>query len=178
MTTFLLFILIITIGVLIFMGYNVMALITGAPYVPVPSDGFESFVSLLSLRDGDQVIDLGAGTGRISFALTKTGAIITAVELNPILVCIGKIKVLLRGDSAKRIHFSCRNFWTVPLGSYDAIVMYCIPYQMARLSKKIQEEMRPGSRVATYGFRFPDWEPVRQMGKVYLYVLGEHITTR
>ncbi len=164
----LLFVLIIALGTTVFMLYNVIAIFRGAPFVPVPQNSLSDINKLLDLKSGDSVVDLGSGLGRIVFALKKDGVKVSGIEINPILVLISKFSAIIK---RVEINFINDSFWSYNFGSYTAVVMYCMPYKMRSMMEKIQREMKKGSRVVTYGFTFPDWEPREKSGKAYLYIV-------
>ena len=61
------------------------------------------------------------------------------------------------------------HFWNTDVTSYDGIVVYGIPYIMQRLEEKLKKELKPGARVVSYSFPFPNWEPTAKEKAVYLY---------
>jgi 16S rRNA A1518/A1519 N6-dimethyltransferase RsmA/KsgA/DIM1 with predicted DNA glycosylase/AP lyase activity len=166
-TIFLISIFILVIA--IFAMFNLFATVSGAPFVPIPRDGLEKISGLLALSEGNKVVDMGSGVGTISLYLADSGADVTGIDINPVLVWISRIRAILTNGA--NVSFIRENFWKVDLSNYDTVVMYCIPYQMTRMKKKIEHEMESGSRITTYGFRFPDWEPTITDDKVYLYIL-------
>ncbi len=57
------------------------------------------------------------------------------------------------------------------MSQFQAITVFGIKYIMKPLGEKIRKEGRPGLRVASYIFPFPDWEPKERKDGVYLYEL-------
>lgn len=62
-----------------------------------------------------------------------------------------------------------KNFWREDLSSATVITIFGFPNMMERLEKKLQKELKPGSRVVSHAFKFPTWKPVKREGGVLLY---------
>ena len=90
-------------------------------------------------------------------------------EINPGLVFISRIWVRLVGLKNKVFIYN-KSFWTVDLSSYDVVVVYGIDYIMERLEKKLLKELKPGTRVISNNFKFPNWQYSKEEDKVFLYI--------
>jgi hypothetical protein len=55
------------------------------------------------------------------------------------------------------------------VAEYDLITGYWITSMMEDLEEKLQAEMKPGSKVISNYFTFPNWIPSKQEGSVYVY---------
>jgi len=118
----------------------------------------ERMVRIAGLRDGDTVIDLGSGDGRIVF---------TAVQFNPNVRGIGvdidaKLVAQSRATAEKlgvadRVEFHHRNAFDTDISKVDVIFMWFFPELMRLLRNKILEEARPGTRVVAALWDFGSW---------------------
>lgn len=138
------------------------------PYVPSSDESTATLVDLAEVRAGDKVIDLGSGEGKLVMALAAAGADATGVEIDRgrAVVSAGNIAEAGLQGKARIIHGS---LWNLDLSRYDIIVLYGVPSIMGRLERKIRNEARPGVRVVSNYFEFPDWEPERIEHNILLY---------
>lgn len=140
----------------------------GPLYVPTRRKYVPRIIEMLDLKPGEKIVDLGSGDGRLLVALAKAGAEAHGYEHNPLLVLKSKQNFKREGVEGKAfVHMS--NFWDVDTSQFDGIVVYGIPYIMTRLEEKLKKELRPGARVVSYSFPFPNWEPTKKEKAVYLY---------
>ncbi len=154
----------------VFIGSIVMLvwLYRGPFYVPTRRKYVPRIIAMLDLKEGERVVDLGSGDGRLLVALAHAGAEAHGYEHNPLLVLKSKQNVKREGVEDKAfVHMS--NFWDVDTSQFDGVVVYGIPYIMTRLEEKLKKELRPGARVVSYSFPFPNWEPTKKEKAVYLY---------
>jgi ribosomal protein L11 methylase PrmA len=117
---------------------------------------------------GKRAVDLGSGDGRIVIALARSGFEAHGFELNPLLVAYSrrKIRQAMLQDCAF-IHQ--KSYWDENLSSFDVVVVFGISYIMKKLEKKLVQELRPGSLVASNYFSFPDWKPVHTEHNLLVY---------
>ncbi len=162
-----LFLGVICFFVFIFTIYSVYAMFKGAPFVPTNNKSVQKMLELSNLKLGEKMIDLGSGDGRIVFAAAKTGAVCLGLEINPVLCYWSKFKCFLK--RSKNVKFKRINFWNYHLGEINVMFIYFIPGKMEQLQQKIMQEMKPGSRIISYSFTFPNWQYQAKDGKIYLY---------
>ncbi len=140
----------------------------GAPFVPSRKRTVKDMISLAKIQPGQKAADLGSGDGRIVIALAKAGAEAHGYELNPFLVLWSRWRIW-RVGLEKKAFIHRKNFWHENLSSFNAITLYGISHIMKRLEKKLQEELRPGARIVSNAFSFPNWKPSKKEGSLYLY---------
>jgi hypothetical protein len=145
---------------------------TGAPFAVSSRGKIKKMIELIKSettgRKDLKAVDIGSGDGRIVVALAKEGLVASGIELNPSLVWYSRFKLKMVGlDKAAAI--KCANFWQEDFSQYDAVVLFGVFYIMARLEKKLRQELKPGSLVFCNHFAFPTWQPVRQEGDIYVY---------
>ncbi len=150
----------------------------GAPFVPSRVASVEDMLRLADVKPGMRTADLGSGDGRIVCAFAQKGAYAIGYEINPLLVWFSRLKMgsgRFRG-SARAL---CSDFMRQDLSGYDVITAYLMPQFMVRLEPKLLRELKPGSRVISNSFIFPNWKPVMSEGHLHVYekTLDQRIST-
>lgn len=140
----------------------------GAFFVPTKRKYIPRILTLLNPKPGEKMVDLGSGDGRLLVALSETGVEAHGFEHNPLLVMRSK-QLLKKHGLEKKAFVHMENFWNADLSSFDGVVIYGIPYIMGRLEKKLRAELRPGARVVSNAFQFPNWKLSAKEKGVYLY---------
>lgn len=156
-------------ALLIFILYTVYAMLVAAPFLPTHMKNVRKMIELAQAKPGETVMDLGSGDGRIILEAAKTGALCVGIELNPFLYLWSKIRVLFSGY--KNIEIHRQDLWATRLYDVEVLMVFFISFRMDKLGKKIKQEMKPGTRVISYGFKFSGWEPTKKIDKVYLYTV-------
>lgn len=168
-----LIVFLITLFVLIIV-YNVIFykhLVKGAPYIPSSKTSVEAIISLINPQPNQKIADLGSGDGRLVLALGRTQAEVHGFEINPFLVIISIVRIRLsRVHKNAFIHFE--NFWNKDFSSFDVVIIYGIDYIMKDLEHKLMKELKPGSKVISNKFVFPNLKVDQEAGEVYLYHVG------
>jgi len=122
----------------------------------------------------DLLVDIGCGDGRVlREARRRYGVKALGIEVNPLVYLFARIRNM--GIKDVRIRWS--NFWKMNLKEADVVFCYLFPDVMANLAKKLEEELRPGTRVASCNFPLPGWnhtaiiypESSRHGDPIYLY---------
>lgn len=125
-------------------------------------------ISLSDIKSGEKAIDLGSGDGRLVIALAKKGIEAHGYEINPFLVWLSRNNIKRVGlEGEAFIHF--KNFWYVDFSEFNVVTVYGISYMMKRLEAKLRKELKPGSRIVSNCFAFPNWPYFKKEDKVYLY---------
>lgn len=139
------------------------------PFVPSSQERVYVMVELAGIKPGDQVIDLGAGDGRVVVAMARAGADVLGIEIDEgrAKIATERIKKATLEDKAR---IEQRNFWDIDLGKFDVITLFGIRSIMPGLEKKIQLEAKPGTRIVSNYFFFPNWRPEKVQNYVLLYI--------
>lgn len=143
-------------------------MVHGAIYFPTSTRNIETIVRLAQIKPGQKIVDLGSGDGRILIALARAGAIAIGYEINPALVRSSR-RAIARAGLSKNVTVHWKSFWRADLSQYDTVVVYGIPYIMNKLSKKMERELKPGTKIVSNIYSFHRWKPVAKDGEVYLY---------
>lgn len=128
------------------------------PYVATPDWAIKYIIDNIPFKDGATIYDLGCGDARFLVGLKKKYPNITATGYElawwPYLNAKQKIR-----SSHLKIDLKRGNFYNVRLSEADVIFCFLITSVMPRLEKKLLAELKPGSQVISYGFKFPNWKP-------------------
>lgn len=149
-----------------------------APYVATPVNVVREMLRIADVRPGEAVYDLGCGDGRIPItAALEFGARGVGVDINQNLVREARKRVeeLHLGDRVKIIH---GNLLDIDLSQADVVTMYLTTSANEKVRPKLEQELRPGTRVVTHDFLIPKWEAassVKVQGEyrthvIYLYI--------
>lgn len=134
---------------------TVIAMATGAPFVPTPMARVEKMLALAKVKKGERVYDIGCGDGRMVYvAANDYGARAIGYELSPLVYLLARVRKILWGSKA-RIEF--RDFRYKDLSDADVIVCYLLPDALARLQPKLETELKKGARVVSYAFAIGTW---------------------
>lgn len=146
------------------------------PYVPTPQAVVEKMLELADVKDGDYLIDLGSGDGRIPItAAKKYGVDALGVDLNP-------VRVQEANENAKRervtekVEFREQNLFETDLSKATVITMYLLNSVNMKLRPEILK-LKPGTRIVSHSFGMGDWKPDREEvvegRSVYLWIVPE-----
>lgn len=130
----------------------------GAPYYPSNKKAVKQMLAALDLKPGMKVAELGSGDGRIAIALAKQGASVTALDVNPMLTLITRVKVFIR--RLKNVEVLNKDVLKHNYSDYDAVVIYLYPALMAKLENKLWDELPKGATIISNTFSFKKHEPV------------------
>lgn len=127
------------------------------PYVPTPTEVVDKMLDLASVKEGDVVIDLGSGDGRIAIAAAKRGARAYGVDINPVRVKEAVENAQKEGVS-ERATFREQNLFDTNITEADVITMYLLPSVNRDLRPRILD-LKPGTRIVSHAFDMGDWLP-------------------
>lgn len=152
----------------IFTFLFVYALFFGAPYVPIPKYGLDKIIEYADIKPGQKAVDLGSGDGRIIIAMARAGAIAHGYEINPVLVWWTRRKIKKEGLEGKATVY-LKSFWNEDLSKYDVVTLFGVRKIMKRLEEKLDKELKPGAKIISFGFSFPDWQYLKKEQATFLY---------
>ena len=141
----------------------------GAPFAPTDRKTMNRMLELAQVKPGERACDIGSGDGRIVIALAKAGAYADGFEINPLLVWWSKLRIKSLGLSDKA-HIYRKSLWKTDFSPYDVVTLFGIPYIMKPLGEKLYPELKPGARVASNNFKFPNWTPAHKEHGIIVYI--------
>ena len=142
----------------------------GAPWVPTSMRMVHRMLTIAEVRPGDLVYDLGCGDGRmIVTAARRYGARAVGIEIDPLRYLWSQMLItVLRLRDRVRIVYG--DFFNQDLSEADVVACYLLQDTNNRLEGKLEQELRPGTRVVSNTFTFPGLLKVRQDGEAKLYL--------
>lgn len=141
-------------------------LLFGAPYLPTLKQQQQTALSLLNLKAGQTLLDLGCGDGRILLAAAKEGIYGVGYELNPLLFLVAKV-VTWRYRKLVKIYLA--DFWQIDWPNTDGIYVFLLKKYMVKLNNKIVQNNGKNLKVVSYAFEIPDKKIIKKLGAMYLY---------
>lgn len=131
------------------------------PYVPTPQVVVEKMLDMANVQEGDYVIDLGSGDGRIVIAAVKRGAYGHGIDLDP--QRIREARQNARDEGLEdRVMFIREDIFETDFSRASVITMYLLNSVNRKLRPKLLEELEPGTRVVSHSFDMGDWQPDRE----------------
>lgn len=150
-----------------------MSIFLDAPWVPTTRKLIRKMLTLAELKPDETLYDLGSGDGRILLmAATEFKAKAVGIELNPVLVALSNFRILLRGLQ-NRVRVRWGNIFLRDISDADVVTMYLLQSTNDGMKEKLRTELKPGARIVSYTFTFPDWEPIKtdKKWKLNLYTI-------
>ena len=152
------------------------------PYVPTPSEVVKKMLDMAKVGPNDVVYDLGSGDGRIVImAAEKYGAKAVGVELDE-----GRFKQssarLLELGLEKRAKIVRGNLFETDVRPASVVTLYLLPDVNQRLRPRLEEELRPGTRVVSHNYSMDTWKAEQEetvtsadggSHTVFLYVMPQ-----
>jgi len=140
------------------------------PYVGTRRSKIKTILDLSKIKEGETLVDLGSGDGRLPIEAAKRGAHGIGYEINPFLVFVTIIHAKLRGvgDYVKVYQ---TNLWKADLAVADVVLVYAMRKTMARFETLIYKNCKKGTRVVVNTNPFPGKKPEKEKDGVFLYIV-------
>lgn len=153
-----------------------------APYVPTPWHVVDRMLEVAGVSGEDVVYDLGAGDGRIVLrAAMDFGARGVGFEISEDLVEDAREAVSAAGVQ-DRVEIHQMDIFQADLAPATVVTVVLTTSANRRLRPKLDQELRPGIRVASYKWEIPGWNPSKTVTvpvsgaeqPIYVYEFGLH----
>ena len=165
-----------TVAVALVMGGRAMSRELDVPFVPTPQAVVDKMLEMADIKEGDYLIDLGSGDGRIPVtAAKKYGISALGVDLNP-------IRVQEANENAKRekvtdkVEFREEDLFQTDLSKATVITMYLLNSVNMKLRPELLK-LKPGTRIVSHSFGMGDWQPDQtetvEGRTVYMWIVPE-----
>ena len=148
----------------------------GVPFVSTPKKDFDAILQAAEIKPGEKIYDLGCGKGHLLIrAAKKYGAQAFGYELVLWPYLWARLKVFFSGA---KIEINLADFFKADLSQADVVFCYLMPHIVNKLRDKLKQELKPGSRIVCYAFKFADWPTTREiithddnveLGKIFVY---------
>jgi len=131
-----------------------------SPFVPSEQENVDRMLRLAGIGDGDVVIDLGSGDGRIVLSAARVSSTVRGIGVDLDEKLVEKANAAARTEGlADRVQFLRQNAFDADLSKVTVIAMWLWPEVQHMLRPKIFKEARPGTRVITNLFEIGNWPP-------------------
>lgn len=151
---------------LIFVGLFAFVLLFGAPYLPTQKAQAKAALDLLDLKPGQTLYELGCGDGRVLKRAAERGIHGVGYELNPLIALIARIHTW---KYRKTVRIIWGNFWKADVGRADGVFVFLLDRFMEKLDKKMNQEVKKPTKVASFAFKIPNKKIIRTKDGIYLY---------
>ena len=120
-------------------------------------------------QQGERILDIAAGTGTSSAALTRTGAHVVAADFSAGMIDVGRT----RHADNPNLEFVQADATALPFADneFDAVTISFGLRNVVEPKKALAEfhrVLRPGGRLVICEFSTPQWEPIRALYFAYL----------
>lgn len=150
-----------------------------APYVPSPQEIIDRMLEVSRARQGDTVIDVGCGDGRILItAVQKFQAKAIGIEIDPKIASQASETILKLGlqNKARVVR---ADVFDADLSQADVVTLYLTTSFNEKLRPKFEKSLRPGTRVVSHDYGIRGWNPVEveevfvhgRRHRIFLYVV-------
>ncbi|MDZ7785580.1 MAG: methyltransferase [Candidatus Saccharibacteria bacterium] len=136
----------------VFLGFAFVVFF-GAPYLPTLSPQIDRALNLADLKEGETLLELGCGDGRVVAAAAKRGYKVVGYELNPVLALFSWVRTRKYRGQVKIVW---GNFWRKKMPEADAIFVFLLQRYMKKLDNKITQEYSGKSiKLVSFAFKVP-----------------------
>lgn len=141
-------------------------------YVPTPMEAVDKMLEMADVKKSDLVYDLGSGDGRIVIrAAEKIGSRGVGIDIDP-------ARIAEANENAKKsnvtnlVKFEVADVFATDFSTASVVTLYLLPSLNMKLRPKIQQALKPGTRVVSHAFDMGDWQPKRteRVGNSTLYL--------
>lgn len=132
------------------------------PYVPTPKPVVEKMLDMAGVQQGDYVIDLGSGDGRIVIEAARAGADGHGVEIDPEKVREARSNAQRAGVSGQ-VRFLEQDLFETDVSRASVVTLYLLPSVNQKLRPRLLKQLEPGTKVVSHRFNMGDWQPDRQV---------------
>jgi len=147
---------------------------TQVPFYPSSVLIRDQIASLIPDNRLSRVIDIGSGIGDFSLALAqqKPAALVSGVEIAPLLWVISTLRAKFRKSRAV---FTLGSYQKIDFSNYDIVFAYLSPAAMDGVRIKAQAEMRTHALLVSHEFPIPHLRPIKifqnalTIKKTYVY---------
>lgn len=131
------------------------------PFITTPDTVVQRMLELAATGDGDLVVDLGSGDGRIVIAAAeKFGARGLGIELDGALVEKSRENAR-RAKVEHRVSFVQGDVLSADISKASVVTVYLLPGLINKLQPRFLEHLQPGTRIVSHAFGMTGWRPDR-----------------
>ena len=169
-----LLLIIVAIAVL-FVFWVIWTDIIGAGWEPTSKILVRKMLEIAEVNSEDILYDLGSGDGRIIIETArKYNANAVGIEADPLRYIWSKLMIPLYGVNQK-VKVNWGNFFNKDINPATIVTLFLSSKANQQLKTKLQNELKPGTRIVSYYWTFHGWQPVKEdkKNKIYMYIIGK-----
>jgi len=163
-----------------------------APYLATPENIVYEILKLADVKKEDVVYDLGCGDARILVAAAKEySARCVGIEIAPDIVEKARKNVQDNGVE-KLVTIIQGDLMTTDFSDATVVTLFIGSTANELLKPKLEEQLKPGTRVVSHDFDIPGWKPEKVKSfykktkkenpfydkvedhRLYLWIMGKH----
>jgi SAM-dependent methyltransferase len=141
-------------------------------YVPTPMEAVDKMLEMAEVKKSDLVYDLGSGDGRIIIrAAEKIGSRGIGIDIDPARIAEANTNAK-KSKVTNLVKFEVGDVFATDFSTASVVTLYLLPSLNMKLRPKIQQALKPGTRVVSHAFDMGDWQPKRteRVGNSTLYL--------
>lgn len=125
-----------------------------APFLGIDHQTAKDALLAAQVSEGDTVVDLGCGDGRVCIAACFLGADATGYDLDKNLITQAESLAdeMDISTTGKRPKFDVKDLFEVELDQFSVICTFLLPETMDRLVPSLLAELTKGSRIISFGW--------------------------
>jgi predicted RNA methylase len=124
-----------------------------APWWQMPKDKIRKMYKMVGLKSSDTVYELGCGIAdAMVIANNEFKSQAVGIEIDPLRIVLAKINVWRNKAKVKIIK---NNFFHIDLSDATVLIIYLVPKALGRLVPKLFKELKKGTRIVSYKYKFP-----------------------
>lgn len=175
-------VIILCIVLVLFVIWMVTGFRAKVPFIPVPDSILKDIHQALDIKDDSVVYDLGCGDGRILFYSAKRVPKAKYIGIENVLFPLILAHVrswFYRTRAETKIEIINQDFFKRDLSGATHIVAYLLPNVMDDLLPKLDNELKPGTKLISVTFKFTQKQPTKEIDlkratyklarKIYVY---------
>jgi SAM-dependent methyltransferase len=133
------------------------------PYVPTTDPAVEAMLKLADVKKTDVVYDLGCGDGRIVItAAKKYGAHGVGIDINPERIAEARENAKKAGVE-DLVRFEENDLFLADFHEATVVTLFLLPAVNLKLRPKLQQDLKPGTRVVSNTFDMGDWKAEKEV---------------
>lgn len=131
-----------------------------APYVAAPDQAVDRMLQMADPRPGETLYDLGCGDGRIVIAAAERYKVkAVGIEISARLAAEAAANVK-RDGLQKLVKVIHGDFMKANLSGANVVTLYLATSANRLLRPKLERYLKPKSRVVSYDYPIPGWNPI------------------
>ncbi len=148
-----------------------------APFISSRPYVIKAILKELNLNDRARVYELGSGRAGFLRAIEENfpTAELVGIEYSLLPYCLSRMQTAI---SKSKIEIKREDIFKTDIRNADLIYCYLNINTMKRLKAKFEQECRPGTRIISYMFSIPGWEPEKKIDipeqkdeRIYIYTV-------